>query len=67
VRGNSAHGIVLLPLNDRNYWSATGNVIRDNIVLGSGRADIAASGLGTIGNCFEDNRFGSSMPWGLQA
>jgi plastocyanin len=67
VHGNSGHGIVLLPLNDRNYWPATGNVVRDNVVLDSGRADIAAAGLGTIGNCFEGNRFGSSLPWGLQA
>ena len=67
VRGNSAHGIVLLPLNDRNYWPATGNVIRDNVVLDSGRADLAAAGLGTIGNCFEGNTFATSMPWGLQA
>ena len=67
VRGNSAHGIVLLPLNDRHYWPATGNVIRNNVVFDSGRADIAAGGFGTIGNCFEDNSFGTSMPWGLQA
>jgi plastocyanin len=66
VRGNSAHGIVLLPLNDRNYWPATGNTVRNNVVLDSGRADIAAGGFGTLGNCFEDNRFRTSMPWGLQ-
>jgi plastocyanin len=67
IRGSSGHGIVLLPLNDRNYWPATGNVVRDNVVLASGRADIAAGGFGTIGNCFEGNTFGTSLPWGLQA
>jgi hypothetical protein len=67
IRGNSGHGIVLLPLNDRHYWPVTGNVIRGNVVVESGRADIAAGGLGTIGNCFEGNQFGTSLPWGLQS
>lgn len=67
IRGSSGHGIVLLPLNDRHYWPATRNVIRNNVVLNSGRADLAAGGLGTIGNCFEGNRFVTSLPWGLQS
>ena len=50
--GSRNNGIVVMPPLDRHYWPATGNVIRDNIVLESGRADMAAAGLGTIGNCF---------------
>jgi hypothetical protein len=61
------NGIVLLPLNDRHYWPSMGHVIRNNVVHGSGRADLAASGLGTIGSCFEGNEFGTSLPWGLQS
>jgi plastocyanin len=67
VLNNRSHGIALLPLNDRHYWPSMGHVIRGNVVRGSGRADLAAGGLGTIGNCFENNDFGTSLPWGLQA
>ena len=51
------NGIVVIPILDRHYWPSTGHVVRDNIVLDSGRADLAAAGLGTIGNCFSGNRF----------
>jgi len=61
------NGILVVPLLDRHYWPATGNVIRGNTVLESGRADLAAGGLGTIGNCFSGNTFRTSLPWGLQA
>jgi len=60
------NGIILLPLLDRHYWPATHHVIRDNTVLDSGRADLAAGGLGTLQNCFSGNRFRTSLPWGLQ-
>ena len=36
-------------------------------MIGSGRADLAAGGLGTIGNCFSGNIYRSSLPWGLEA
>ena len=60
------NGIVVIPILDRHYWPSTGHVIRNNTVLDSGRADLAASGLGTIGNCFSGNVYRSSLPWGLQ-
>jgi plastocyanin len=61
------NGILVLPLLDRHYWPSTGHVVRDNTVLGSGRADLAAGGFGTIGNCFSGNIYRTSLPWGLQA
>jgi plastocyanin len=60
------NGIVVLPIVDRHYWPATGHIVRHNTVLGSGRADLAAGGFGTIGNCFSENVFRTSLPWGLQ-
>ncbi len=60
------NGIVIAPLLDRHYWPATRHVIRDNTVVDSGRADLAATGLGTLNNCFSGNRFRTSLPWGLQ-
>lgn len=60
------NGIAILPILDRHYWPATGHVIRSNVVSRSGRADLAAGGFGTLRNCFADNRFRTSLPWGLQ-
>ncbi len=61
------NGILVLPILDRHYWPSTGHVVRNNTVLGSGRADLAAGGFGTIGNCFSDNVYRTSVPWGLEA
>jgi plastocyanin len=61
------NGIVVIPILDRHYWPSTGHVVRNNTVLHSGRADLAAGGLGTIGNCFSGNVYRSSLPWGLEA
>lgn len=61
------NGILVGPLLDRHYWPATGHIVRNNTVLGSGRADLAVSGLGSIGNCFSGNIYRTSLPWGLQA
>jgi plastocyanin len=66
VRNNSLWGILIVPLNDRHYWPATGNRIRNNVVLDSGFADLEVTGLGSIGNCFSGNAHRTSMPWGLQ-
>ena len=60
------NGILVLPLLDRHYWPSTGHVIRHNTVLESGRADLVAGGLGTIGNCFSGNTYRTSLPWGLE-
>lgn len=67
ITRSRTNGIVIVPILDRNYWPATGNMVRDNVVINSGRADLAATGLGTIGNCFSQNTFHTSLPWGLQA
>jgi plastocyanin len=61
------NGIVVVPILDRHYWPSTGHVVRSNTVLDSGRADLAAGGLGTLGNCFSGNIHRSSLPWGLEA
>lgn len=60
------HGILILPLLDRHYWTSGHHVVRNNIVLNSGRADLAAGGFGTVGNCFAGNRYRTSIPWGLE-
>ncbi len=67
VLDHAGHGIVTSPLQDRNYYPAIDNVIRDNIVLGSGRADLANAGPGESGNCFSGNEHRTAIPFGLEA
>ena len=66
VLDHDSHGIVAAPFQDRNFYPATGNVIQNNIVLGSGRADLANGGPGGTGNCFGGNEHSSSVPIGLE-
>ncbi len=66
VHDHESHGILAVPLQDRNYYPATGNVIRRNVVSVSGRADLANGGPGAEGNCFTGNTFESSAPLGLE-
>ncbi len=46
-------------------WRPTGNRIAQNVVTGSGRADLALSTGSGAGNCFRGNRAGSTLPASL--
>ncbi|MFP5331858.1 MAG: right-handed parallel beta-helix repeat-containing protein [Acidimicrobiia bacterium] len=59
-------GIMTVPNLDRNFWMSHGNVVRDNVVTGSGRADLALAGPAGTGNCFEGNDHTTSLPPGLE-
>jgi len=50
-------GIATTVLPDKNIWWAEDNVIRDNVILGSGHADLALVGPWAPGNCFSNNRY----------
>lgn len=60
------NGVVISPNLDKQFWFSGGNVIRDNVIEGSGRADLALAGLADGGNCFEGNTYSTSMPVGLE-
>jgi plastocyanin len=62
VEGHENYGIAILPNLDRNLWIAGGNRVDDNVVRGSGIADLAMAGPADGGNCFEDNEFDTSLP-----
>ncbi|MBM4186646.1 MAG: plastocyanin [Gemmatimonadetes bacterium] len=66
IRGSGANGIHLFTTKDRNVYPSIDNVVRDNVIIGSRRADLALSGLGSQGNCFSGNRYRSTLPWGLE-
>jgi hypothetical protein len=60
------NGVLIVPILDRHFWPSTGHVVRNNVVLESGRADLVAGGFGTRGNCFAGNVYRTTLPWGLE-
>lgn len=66
VTDHRKHGILMTPNLDENFWFSSGNVIRDNVIRRSGVADLALAGPAGEDNCFEDNTFGISAPFGLE-
>ena len=63
VRDHPVNGIAATPSPSENFWQAGGNVIRDNVVTGSGQGDlvsVAPSARG--GDCFEGNEVGRALP-----
>ena len=61
------HGILVTPNLDEHFWTSAGNQVRDNVISGSGRADLALAGPAGAGNCFSGNTIRSTVPVGLQA
>ncbi len=63
-------GVITYPESAEYLWEATGNVVRDNVVSGSGLGDLAlwfdAEGGKTGSNCFAGNDFGTSAPEDLE-
>ncbi|EMJ61770.1 MULTISPECIES: right-handed parallel beta-helix repeat-containing protein [Leptospira] len=62
VINHENNGIVILPNLDENFWISHNNVVRDNIVYNSGRADIALVGPMSTGNCFSGNEYRTELP-----
>ncbi|MGH2661199.1 MAG: PLDc N-terminal domain-containing protein [Actinomycetota bacterium] len=62
VEDHERFGIVAFPMVDRNLWIAGENEVRDNIVRGSGIADLALGAPASGENCFGGNTFGTSAP-----
>jgi len=49
-------GIVTNVLPDKNIWWASDNVVRNNVIAGTGFGDLGLVGPLSKGNCFEDNK-----------
>ncbi len=63
---NKTSGIQIVSMLDKNLWPSGGNVIRDNVIRGSGRADLALGGPLEQGSCFADNEFKTSLPYAIE-
>ena len=66
IADHEQHGILVTPMYDRNWWPAHRNVIRENRIVRSGRADLALGGPASFGNCFAGNQYASAAPAGLE-
>ena len=63
VRDHPVNGIAATPNLSDNFWMAGGNEIRDNLVTGSGQADLVAAAPSLRGgDCFADNEADRSLP-----
>ena len=62
VEGQANVGISVSFVVDQNLWFPEGNRVHDNVVSGSGLADLALSAPAAGGNCFEANTAGSALP-----
>lgn len=66
VVNHPANGIAITPNLSRNFWMSAGNRVAENVVEGSGRADIALAGPAASGNCFVGNEAAFTLPVGLE-
>lgn len=66
VMNHPMNGIFLHPNIDKNVWMAGDNVVEENLVAGSGLADITMAGPSQDGNCFEANEVDATMPAALE-
>lgn len=66
VVNHPANGIAITPNLSQNFWMSSGNTVSENVVEGSGRADIALAGPASSGNCFADNEVSFTLPVGLE-
>ena len=66
IRHNQTYGVAVLPNLDDQLWFTRGNQVLDNVVSGSGRADLALGAPSVEGDCFSGNEFTTSMPPAIQ-
>ncbi|TGK09972.1 plastocyanin [Leptospira fletcheri] len=62
IVGHENFGVAILPNLDENFWLSHRNVIEDNTVHSSGLGDLSLNGPISVGNCFDKNRFQTSVP-----
>ncbi len=60
-------GVTVGPNLSRNFWMSGGNVVTDNVIEGSGYADLILAGPALTGNCFAGNDPDRTVPAGLES
>jgi plastocyanin len=67
VEDQATYGIAVLPNLDANLWVTSGNVVQDNVVRRSGRADLVLGAPSAGGDRFCGNEASTSQPPAIQA
>lgn len=60
-------GVTVGPNLSRNFWMSGGNVVTDNVIEGSGYADLVLAGPALPGNCFARNAPARTVPTALES
>jgi hypothetical protein len=66
IVNHPTNGVAITPNLSDNLYMSAGNRVADNVIDGSGRADIALAGPAGPGNCFEGNGDVATLPVGLE-
>lgn len=66
IIGHARSAVTAGPNLSRNFWMTGGHVIRDNVVEGSGYADLVLAGPALPGTCFSGNAPSRTVPVGLE-
>ncbi len=62
IVNNPSAGVLVFSMIDANLWRSGGNEVRDNVIRGSGRADLALGGPLEQGSCIAGNEASSTIP-----
>ncbi len=63
IVNNPTSGVQVVTMIDKNLWPSGGNEVRDNVIQGSGRADLAIGGPWEQGSCIAGNEARSTLPF----
>jgi plastocyanin len=66
ITGQRYYGISIVPNVDQHFWSPSGNVVENNVIINSGVADLGLSALSSANNCFSNNTVTRTAPPFLQ-
>ena len=66
IINNATSGVQVVSMIDDRLWPSGNNQVRDNVIAGSGRADLALGGPVEQRSCFEDNDASTSVPFLLE-
>jgi hypothetical protein len=59
-------GIAIFPMLDANFYMSYDHQVEDNVVEGSGLADLTLGGPSDSGNCFQGNEISYTLPAALE-
>lgn len=62
IINSPSSGVMVVSNIDANLWPSRGNIVRDNTILGSGRADVSIGGPLQMGSCLSGENGTRTVP-----